>query len=73
VLTARKDRNLLSIVLDISSKMMLGEKEIANALAPLLDKLHYDGMLKICQGTRNSGSSDIYEMQSSETLDKPCR
>ena len=45
VYTAREDRNMLSLVLGISSDVILGEKEIGVALTPLLDKLHEDGML----------------------------
>ena len=45
VYTAREDRNMLSLVLGISSDVILGEKEIGEALTPLLDKLHEDGML----------------------------
>jgi hypothetical protein len=43
--TAREDRNMLSIALGIHSPFTLGEKEIAEALVPLLDKLHADGLL----------------------------
>jgi hypothetical protein len=43
--TAREDRNMLSIVLDINSDIILGEKEIGMQLVPLLDKMHEDGML----------------------------
>jgi hypothetical protein len=45
VYTAREDRNMLSIVLRIESAITLGEKEISMILAPLLDKLHEDGLL----------------------------
>ena len=45
VYTAREDRNMLSIVLRIESAITLGEKEISMVLAPLLDKLHEDGLL----------------------------
>ena len=45
VYTAREDRNMLSLVLGISSDIMLGEKDIGRALIPVLDKLHEDGML----------------------------
>ena len=43
--TAREDRNMLSIALGIQSSFTLGEKEIAEALVPLLDKLHTAGLL----------------------------
>ena len=43
--TAREDRNMLSIVLDINSDIILGEKEIGLQLVPLLNKMHEDGML----------------------------
>jgi hypothetical protein len=36
---------MLSIALGIHSPFTLGEKEIAEALVPLLDKLHADGLL----------------------------
>jgi hypothetical protein len=45
VYTAREDRNMLSIVLDINKDITLGEKEIGMTLTPLLDKLHENGML----------------------------
>jgi hypothetical protein len=45
VYTAREDRNMLSIVLRIELSITLGEKEISMVLAPLLDKLHEDGLL----------------------------
>jgi hypothetical protein len=43
--TAREDRNMLSLVLGINSDIILGEKDIGQALIPVLDKLHEDGML----------------------------
>ncbi|MGI0037137.1 MAG: hypothetical protein ACRD99_02110 [Nitrososphaera sp.] len=43
--TAREDRNMLSIALGIQNSFTLGEKEVAEALVPLLDKLHADGLL----------------------------
>jgi hypothetical protein len=45
VYTAREDRNMLSLVLGIDSRIILGEKEIGQSLIPVLDKLHKDGML----------------------------
>jgi hypothetical protein len=45
VYTAREDRNMLSLVLGIDSRLILGEKEIGQSLIPVLDKLHKDGML----------------------------
>lgn len=43
--TAREDRNMLSIALGIVAKFRLGEKEVRDVLAPLLDRLHQDGLL----------------------------
>jgi hypothetical protein len=43
--TAREDRNMLSIALGIQAHFTLGDKEIGDALVPLLDKLHADGLL----------------------------
>jgi hypothetical protein len=43
--TAREDRNMLSISLDIIETFNLGEKEVRDFLSPLLDKLHEDGLL----------------------------
>src|SRR5919205_278672 len=40
--TAREDRNMLSIALGIVAKFRLGEKEVRDVLAPLLDRLHQD-------------------------------
>lgn len=45
VYTAREDRNMLSISLDIVETFNLGEKEVRDFLSPLLDKLHEDGLL----------------------------
>ena len=45
VYTAREDRNMLSIALGIVKTFRLGEKEVRDFLAPLLDKLHEDGLL----------------------------
>ena len=45
VYTAREDRNMLSISLDIVKTFNLGEKEVRDFLSPLLDKLHEDGLL----------------------------
>lgn len=45
VYTAREDRNMLSISLDIVEMFNLGEKEVRDFLSPLLDKLHEDGLL----------------------------
>lgn len=45
IYTAREDRNMLSVVLGIGSDVTLGEKEVCLGLAPLLDRLHQDGML----------------------------
>ena len=43
--TAREDRNMLTIVFDMHLIMVLGEKEIARSLTPLLNKLRLDQML----------------------------
>jgi hypothetical protein len=45
VYTAREDRNMLSIALQIVETFNLGEKEVRGFLSPLLDKLHEDGLL----------------------------
>lgn len=45
VYTAREDRNILSIVLGIDSKMILGEKNLGNTLKPVLDRLHRDELI----------------------------
>lgn len=45
VYTAREDRNMLSILLIIKDQMILGEKEVLESLAPILNKLHEDGLL----------------------------
>jgi hypothetical protein len=36
---------MLSIALGIVAKFRLGEKEVRDVLAPLLDRLHQDGLL----------------------------
>lgn len=43
--TAREDRNMLSIALGIQANFTLEAKEVVGTLAPLLDKLHEDGLL----------------------------
>jgi len=43
--TAREDRNMLTIVFDMHLNIVLGEKEIALSLTPLLNKLRLDEML----------------------------
>lgn len=43
--TAREDRNMLSIALGLVAQIRLGEKEVKDFLAPLLDRLHEDGLL----------------------------
>jgi hypothetical protein len=43
--TAREDRNMLTIVFDMHINIVLGEKEIALSLTPLLNKLRLDEML----------------------------
>jgi hypothetical protein len=45
IYTAREDRNMLSIGLRIITTVRLGEKEVVDFLAPLLDRLHEDGLL----------------------------
>lgn len=45
VFTAREDRNMLSIALEIAATIPLGEKQVRGYLSPLLDKLHEDGLL----------------------------
>ncbi len=45
VYTAREDRNMLSIALDIIEKFNLGQREVRDFLSPLLDKLHADELL----------------------------
>lgn len=45
IYTAREDRNILSIVLGISSDIILGEKELGNDLGPLLNRLHADELI----------------------------
>ncbi len=43
--TAREDRNMLSIALGLEGKITLGEREVKEFLAPVLDRLHHDGLL----------------------------
>lgn len=43
--TAREDRNMLSIAIGLKGRITLGEKEVKEFLAPLLDRLHQDGLL----------------------------
>jgi hypothetical protein len=43
--TAREDRNMLSIALGIVTTIKLGEREVRDFLAPLLNRLHEDGLL----------------------------
>jgi hypothetical protein len=43
--TSREDREMLSIGLRINKDLTLGEKELLNALIPLLDELHEAGLL----------------------------
>ena len=43
--TAREDRNMLSIALGMTGRIILGEKEIREFLTPILDKLHADELL----------------------------
>ena len=43
--TAREDRNMLSVALGIAASFTLAEKDVVLALAPLLDRLHKDGLL----------------------------
>jgi len=45
IYTAREDRNILSIVLGISSDIILGEKELGNDLRALLNRLHADELI----------------------------
>ena len=45
VYTAREDRQMLSIVLDLRSEFTLGTKEVANFIAPILDNLSEHGMI----------------------------
>ncbi len=45
VYTAREDRNMLSVLLDIGSDFTLGQVEIVTKLAPLLNNLHEVGLL----------------------------
>ncbi|MGD1837297.1 MAG: hypothetical protein ACPKPY_04480 [Nitrososphaeraceae archaeon] len=43
--TAREDRNMLVIVLELDQKYVLGEKYISDVLSGLLDQLHEDGLI----------------------------
>ncbi len=43
--TAREDRNMLSISIGFAGRITLGEKEVKEFLAPVLDRLHQDGLL----------------------------
>ena len=43
--TAREDRNMLSIALGIVTTIKLGEREVRDFLAPVLNRLHEDGLL----------------------------
>jgi len=45
IYTSREDRNMLSIVLGITSPMILGEKELLADLNHLLNKLHEEELL----------------------------
>ena len=45
IYTSREDRNMLSIVLGITSTMILGEKELLADLNHLLNKLHEEELL----------------------------
>jgi hypothetical protein len=45
VYTAREDRQMLSIVLDLRSEFSLGTKEVTNFIAPILDNLSGHGMI----------------------------
>ena len=45
VFTSREDREMLSIALEIDSNIILGEKQILEALTPLLDDLHKASLL----------------------------
>ena len=45
VYTAREDRQMLSILLDLDSHFALGTKEVASFLSPLLDALSEKGMI----------------------------
>jgi hypothetical protein len=43
--TAREDKQMLSILLDLGSQFTLGTKEVANFLTPILDDLSAEGMV----------------------------
>ena len=43
--TAREDKQMLSILLDLGSQFTLGTKEVGRFLAPILDDLSADGMM----------------------------
>ena len=43
--TAREDKQMLSILLDLGSQFTLGTKEVANFLTPILDDLSAEGMM----------------------------
>ena len=43
--TAREDRNMLVIVLELNQKYILGEKFISNVISVILDQLHIDGLI----------------------------
>ena len=43
--TAREDKQMLSILLDLGSQFTLGTKEVASFLAPILDDLSAKGMI----------------------------
>ena len=45
VYTAREDKQMLSIVLDLGSQFTLGTKEVASFLTPILDELSAEGMI----------------------------
>jgi hypothetical protein len=45
VYTAREDRQMLSIVIDLRSEFTLGTKEVAHFIAPILDNLSEQGMI----------------------------
>lgn len=43
--TAREDKQMLSILLDLGSQFTLGTKEVARFLTPILDDLSAEGMM----------------------------
>ena len=43
--TAREDKQMLSILLDLGSQFTLGTKEVASFLTPILDDLSAKGMI----------------------------